>query len=263
MINKTQISQAFRTPSTWPALFLIALARGCKKRTVTIPRNRFSITVGTGRGQGLWCALSGLDYEPELRWLVTKLQPGDAFIDIGANIGIFSLHIARKVGKDGAVYALEPGSAAFRLLSRNLSRNSLDWAHPIKAAASNKPGELTIRGNPDTWNSLSLAGAGPGGETVPVTTLDKLCEERNVGSVQAIKIDAEGVEQAVILGGESLIRRDWPAIVFERTMESDENNPSALLKSWGYELHSLFKSSGQPSPNWLALHPRSGRFSHT
>ena len=61
--------------------------------------------------------------EPELRQLQLFVKPGDVFVDVGANIGLFTLKAARLVGPHGRVVAVEPGLAASELLTANLLRN--------------------------------------------------------------------------------------------------------------------------------------------
>jgi len=241
-------------PQALAAIISAVVARVSKKKYVTIFREGFWIKAGTGKGQGLWCALAGYHYEPELPWLLQWLRPGDTFIDVGANIGIFSLHAARRVGVGGRVISFEPGPMVFELLANNLHRNSLDWATPIQAAVSDKEASLCIFGDPTVWNSLTLKEGARKGKEVRVATLDRFCEEQNIPRVDAIKIDAEGVEPQVMRGAVATIERDCPVIIFETTLAGDVNQPLAFLMERGYSFLTLKNRDGNPSPNTIAVH---------
>ena len=82
--------------------------------------------------------------EPELRQLQRLLSPGDVFIDVGANVGLYALKAARLVGPTGRVLALEPGAEAFGHLTSNLALNDFAWAEPMKVAASDTAGEAVL-----------------------------------------------------------------------------------------------------------------------
>ena len=87
------------------------------------------------REEGIW--------EPyETALLMSLLRPGQVFVDVGANIGYFSLIAARLVGDGGAVYAFEPDPLNFRLLQASVASNGLTRrVHAVSAALAAKEGE--------------------------------------------------------------------------------------------------------------------------
>ena len=105
----------------------------------------------------------GVPYEKTLTLLVTGLHPGDTFIDVGANIGYFTVLAARRVGDTGRVYAFEPHPDARAHLAANLARNGV--AHRVEIcsdALSDVEGgavELFVPGHESSLSTLRPATA--------------------------------------------------------------------------------------------------------
>lgn len=176
--------------------------------------------------------------EPELRALDLFLKPGDRFVDVGANIGLYTLKGASLVGSRGRVVAVEPGAQARRQLADNLALNALGPVDIIGQALSDQPGEAVLHhvdlgGDPQAFSLL--AGDAGSGETVAMTTLDLLVDSLGLDRVDCIKIDVEGYESHVIAGASSTLARWKPTIVFEI------NCPT------------LLRSSIPPEAAWQAL----------
>lgn len=157
--------------------------------------------------------------EPELRELDRLLSPGDVFVDIGANVGLYTLKAARLVGPNGRVLALEPGAEAYRHLVSNLALNAFDWVTALKVAASDSEGEAVLHHVPlgDDPQAFSLVANARAveGETVRTVTLDQLVREQGLDRVDVIKVDVEGAEPMVITGAADTLARLKPAVIFE------------------------------------------------
>jgi FkbM family methyltransferase len=211
--------------------------------------------------------VAGLDYEPELRWLMDQLSPGDVFVDVGANIGIYSLHCGRKVGPRGHVFAVEPCTPAVALLENNVRSNKLsETVTVVHAAAADKAGSLYLSGDPTKWNSLQLSPEPPGSE-IRVTTIDEILAPHRQADqiVKCIKIDAEGAETEVLCGASNTISQHRPIVIFENIFASTHNQAAAWLEQHGYAIHSLDRKSviGQTAVhcrhhalNLIALHKK-------
>jgi FkbM family methyltransferase len=163
--------------------------------------------------------------EPELRYLHLFLKPGDTFVDVGANIGLFALRAASLVGPNGRVVAVEPGADALRMLHSNLAVNPQFRqieVHPI--ALADKVGTATLHHSADGYDpqAFTLLDDGSAGEVVETLTLDELMRRSGNPKVDAIKIDVEGFEPMVLAGALETIRAHRPKIVFEM------NAPPAL-----------------------------------
>jgi FkbM family methyltransferase len=162
-------------------------------------------------------------YESHLAELFGYLiRPGDRCVDVGANIGVHAVRLARLTGQDGEVIAIEPDPDVVRRTQRNIALNGLANVRVISAAASDRAGELRLyRPGPGDTNRARaslhyypyLTGATV---IVPVVTVDDLCAG---APVSLIKIDVEGHEAAVLRGAAGTIARHAPSLVFEHAPE--------------------------------------------
>jgi FkbM family methyltransferase len=138
----------------------------------------------------------------EIRGIVKE---GDTVIDIGANIGYFTILLARLVGPEGKVYAFEPDPRNCHLLQRTVERNG--WTHVIveQKAVSSKAGEFPLFQN-RSWTSNALTPSEHVSTVnVQVVTLDDFLptEQR----ISFVKMDMDGSEPLAIIGMSQLIQR--------------------------------------------------------
>lgn len=154
-------------------------------------------------------------YEPEVAAVFRDvLRPGMAVIDIGANIGFFTMLAASLVGPSGAVLALEPNPANARMAEASRRLNGFNHVTILQAAAGPAPGMLAI--NTSFSNGTTSAideDAVLAVESVACVAVDHLALPGP--RVGLVKIDVEGAEYNALLGSRGLIRRDRPVIVFE------------------------------------------------
>jgi FkbM family methyltransferase len=150
------------------------------------------------------------------------VRPGDRCVDVGANVGVHTIRLARLVGPDGEVIAIEADPEVAQRTCRNVSLNGLANVRVISAAASDQAGEMrlfrpspwdTNRGRASLMHHRYLTGPTT---TVPVTTIDAICAG---DPVALIKIDVEGHEAAVVRGAAETIAKHAPSIVFEYAPE--------------------------------------------
>jgi FkbM family methyltransferase len=187
--------------------------------------------------------------EPELRELQLFVRPGDVFVDVGANIGLFSLKAALIVGRNGRVIAVEPGLAASRLLAENLALNDLPHVRQVRTALADSIGQATLHhvnlGDDPQAFSLLSDGTDSEGENVPVTTLDALAAELGLDRMDCIKIDVEGAEERVIAGARESLGRWHPTVIFEANCPTltDQGLPADgawnQLRDLGYRFYRL------------------------
>lgn len=194
--------------------------------------------------------------EPELRRLDLFLGPGDVFVDVGANIGIFALKGGRLVGSNGRVIAVEPGSDAGRQLAANIALNG--WRHVtiVPKALSSMEGQATLHHIPmgDDPQAFSLI-PGDGheeGEKVETTTLDRLAEQLALPRIDCIKIDVEGAEHLVLEGSRQSLARWHPIVVMEINCPTGAASGAApdtgwkLLTGMGYRFQRLVDGQLKP-----------------
>ena len=180
-------------------------------------------------GDSRLCEMLYFDqFEPETRsFLDAYLRPGDVFLDIGANVGLYTIAAARLVGNGGDVHAFEPCSQTFARLEENVRLNALRSVscHRVALSDENAEAELSLaKDGFDAWNSLGkpYMGETAGHETVRTVTLDSFVKEQRLdGRITAIKIDVEGWENQVLTGAEKLLSAtDAPAMCVEFTEEA-------------------------------------------
>ncbi|MGE0055209.1 MAG: FkbM family methyltransferase [Hyphomicrobium sp.] len=139
------------------------------------------------------------------------VTPGSVFVDVGANVGYFSLMAARLCGPQGKVIAIEPSPAAVRLLRLNL--DNVAHAEIVEKAAGDSHGAVRffVRKNGD-MSSLEYE-HGLQSVLVEIDALDQLLagQER----IDFIKIDVEGFERDVLSGASRVIAKHRPIIYFE------------------------------------------------
>ena len=161
-------------------------------------------------------------YEPELRSVIRTILPrGGIAIDIGANVGWHTLLMARLVGAEGRVVAIEANPSICEQLVRNLAVNRFDHVNVILSAVAETEKTLHFFG-PDSDDPRSATGhvvseADGRMEILSLTArpLDAIAAEAQLARLDFIKIDVEGYEWPVLQGGEHTIANFRPYIVFE------------------------------------------------
>jgi FkbM family methyltransferase len=196
--------------------------------TLAVPQSLQSITAYVLLEQERW-------FEKEMDFLRHWLRPGMTVIDIGANLGVYSVPMARLVGQTGHVFAYEPGSEARRLLERNRELNSvinLDIS-PLALSDRERDGRLVFGGSSEL-NALGDSGAG---EMVHITSLDREDATHSWPSPDFVKIDAEGEEDRILAGGRNFFARHSPLIMFEiRAGDKVNEHLRAFFPTIGYRL---------------------------
>lgn len=142
-------------------------------------------------------------YEPEVwKHVMSEIRPGDVVADIGAFLGLYTLALAKRVGPEGKVLALEPDSENFQALKAHIALNNLsDRIGLFQAAAGDFDGMTsfeTTGGSESHINTFSVGGKGQ----VRCVRLDTLFTGKQV---DIIKIDVEGFEERVLRGAIHLL----------------------------------------------------------
>lgn len=186
--------------------------------------------------------LSGHDYEPHLvRLFRQSIQPGMTVVDIGANVGFYSMLSASLVGSKGRVYSFEPNTENCRLLLMSAALNKFDWLKLFPLALSSENGSAfftpAIGSNGGLLPNVQDTLLSPNCTVVPTMKLDDMV----TAPVHFIKADVEGAEYLALKGGEELIRKHKPIIAMELSVAmagqiSGINAPDFLrwIYSMGY-----------------------------
>ena len=164
------------------------------------------------------------------RMLLGRLNPGSVFVDIGANVGYYSVLARRRVQSSGRVIAFEPNPAVLSVLRRNLELNDMRDVAVFDCALSDKRGSAILYSSPEAshgeasmcdqgWNRASS-------QPIRTERLDDVFP-RDVQRIDVLKIDVEGAEALAFRGGQETIRRFRPWIF-------SEVNPAAA-RAFGFE----------------------------
>lgn len=158
----------------------------------------------TGATGNIYCGLHEFD---DMSFLLHYLRPGDLFIDIGANIGSYTVLASGAVGANTICF--EPMPSTFESLIDNLNLNRLlpPRVFPFNAAVGAKSGMALMVADQDTMNHI-IKGPDYLGRTVsvPVLTLDAVLQEQSQKVPAMIKIDVEGFETDVLTGAENTLK---------------------------------------------------------
>ena len=145
---------------------------------------------------------TGLPEYDDMLFTMRFLKPQDTMIDVGANIGLYSLLAASRTG-GGKVIALEPHPVAADRLRENVELNKLHNVEVLTKAAGSEPGVARLTANLDTINHIVSSGVVANSIDVSVLTLDSLITPGN--EVALVKLDAEGFESACLAGAQRLL----------------------------------------------------------
>jgi FkbM family methyltransferase len=154
-------------------------------------------------------------WEPHLtHWLRQRLKPGDVFVDVGANIGYFSVLGSSLVGPTGGVVALEASPEFHRRLVQHARLNACENVRALNAAVSDKDETLKFvqasSRNTGATSTVPYAGPAESEFEVGAHSLPVLLSDREIERARVIKIDVEGAEGAVVRGLRPVFERLLP-----------------------------------------------------
>jgi FkbM family methyltransferase len=156
--------------------------------------------------------------EPGLAALMlTRLRPGGTFVDVGANLGLYTVAAGRAVGAEGRVVAVEPTPTTAEMLRQNVRLNGL-WesgvveVHECAAGAAPGRARLAVDRADSGHNSLYPEPGSTAEVDVEVVRLDDLIPAG--AEVDVVKIDVEGAELAVLRGMERIVAQNPGIVVF-------------------------------------------------
>jgi FkbM family methyltransferase len=181
---------------------------------------------------GMSLAKYGEYSEGEVVVFKTCLRPGNVVIDVGANIGAFTVPMAKIVGETGMVIAFEAAMINVSLLHTNLQQNSITNVAIIPIAASDKIGEIEVS-KQDALHAYTRPDINEGTFKVPCRTIDSL----NIQKCDFIKIDVDRHEIQVLNGAKETIKRCRPIIYVENEDQQNSEKLIAWLVEHGYRLY--------------------------
>lgn len=153
-------------------------------------------------------------WEPCETWIFRAVvPPGATVLDIGANVGYFTLLAGGLVGPGGRVYSFEPVAEVYDRLQRNVQLNTMQHVHTYNVGLASEPGSRRIFFSPRADSgSTSLApySVDAGNSVVQMTTIDRFIGRAGIERVDLVKVDVEGAEPLVLAGASGLLRKPHP-----------------------------------------------------
>lgn len=201
----------------------------------------------------------GLQEVEQTRCLAGLLRPGQTFVDVGANVGFYSLLASRLVGATGTVVAFEPMPRNIALLHRHVALNNAKNITIVPAACANCTSvDLFCAGENDALGHLAGANgekeSGPAvsrPSIVATLSLDEAAETLGIVP-DVVKIDVEGAELRVLAGAHGILTRSRPVLLLSVHSDQLRDQCLAHLQRLGYELEPLNASSRDAATEFVA-----------
>lgn len=157
----------------------------------------------------------------ELRFCRRNLKQGQRVIDIGANVGHFSLLLSDVVGPEN-IFCFEPMPVAWRRLAENFRINRWSTSHLQNVAVGRSCGAIEFPNpqKPDTTSSLAGTESTVATVPVPMISLDSIASHHSPGTVGLLKIDVEGYEREVFIGAAHFLKTSRPKLVMFESLSN-------------------------------------------
>lgn len=213
-------------------------------------------------GRLIW--LNGVFEEAETAFFKREVRHNDICFDIGGNVGYFSVLMAGRA-TGGHVHVFEPIPLNAAMIRTNLELNALTNATVNQLALSDESGTVTFSVSTDSaYSSMRPTGTFGEARAIDVTmrTLDDHVAANGIARVDVVKVDVEGAEEKVLLGGEKLFRDPArrPRLMMLELYDANlapygatVERIVAMMRDWGYRPHTLTEDGAQLVPLDSAL----------
>ncbi|MBF2004231.1 MAG: FkbM family methyltransferase [Chlorogloeopsis fritschii C42_A2020_084] len=208
---------------------------------------------------GFYLLIDGVYESKSINFIADNLPQNSIFLDIGANIGLFSIKIAKFLGQESQVIAVEASPKIFTYLQHNIKNNYLPNIKALELAITDIDNS-TINFYEPPVDHFGMGSIAPQFHNNPVLvntkTIDTLIKELQIDTVNIIKVDVEGYEYMVFKGGQRLFNSAHPPLIlFEFCDWAESRVPGVnvgdsqrILLEYGYKIWRLedFLSRKQP-----------------
>jgi len=196
--------------------------------------------------------LAGVNYEKfETQLFKDAIKPGCVVVDIGANIGYYTLLAARRAGNTGRVYAFEPGPEAFKLLLKNIQLNNYTNVIPVPKAVADRSTKVKLYLHPVDYCTVSFdernirPEKGYSMETQTVSLDEFFGSDAKEQKIDVIKTDAEGAEGLIVAGADKVLKTPGLTVFFEfwpfglNHIGSDPLQLLEKLRGYGFKIQMI------------------------
>jgi FkbM family methyltransferase len=201
----------------------------------------------------------GLYERGEIAFFRSRFGADMVFVDVGANIGLYSAIALSTPGFRGRVLAIEPHRESRLYLQKTIQSNAAPAGAALicELAASDRPGTLPLYKNPENKgdNRVYPDPLLHGEETVGADSLDNICRRHGISTAQFIKIDVQGAEAMVVRGASRLLAGSADCILMTEFWPyglarcgADGLEYLEMLRDLGFRLYELPDTSGLPAP---------------
>jgi FkbM family methyltransferase len=200
-------------------------------------------------------------YEPVGTSLFNReIHPGQTVLDLGANIGYYTLIAARRTSPKGKVYAFEPDPDNFSLLQKNVERNGYSNVVLVNQAVSDHTGRTRLYLNETNKGDHRIYNPGDGKKfaDIQVAALDDFFKRLDK-KIHFIKMDVQGAEAAALAGMKSLVRANRRLKLFTefepgnlRGFGGDPRKYLQTLQKMGFKLFEASEKEGTIRPTSAA-----------
>ncbi len=196
-----------------------------------------------------WCFVGDHEKDDSFQLSLSLIGAGDLVVDAGANIGLWSIPAARRVGPTGEVHAFEPVPANMQRLTQHLCLNAIARVRCQQRALGDRNGETTFsvpsNGNSGAGGLASREGVKTAIHTA-IVTLDTYCADEGIDRIDLLKVDVEGGETLVFRGATKMLASPMAPIIFFETGDrvsglygSSAKQVKELLHARGYGIYRL------------------------
>ncbi len=233
-------SRGRRLQALWKTLYFDTRTRLLKKPTVAPIGVRSKIICYPGETNSPHAAYRNPPNPREMSVWQKHLKPGDLFMDVGANIGIYTI-FALDLGAE--VIACEPDPHNYQRILEHLGLNGYE-AEVLNVAVADRPGSLLLTQGLDSFNHLVHLNDDEPEDVIEVSAMpiDDIIGDRHVAG---LKIDVEGAESLVIAGAEralmeqriDLMQLEWSNRTYLKNLNVDRDPIADALRNAGYQLY--------------------------
>jgi len=211
-----------------------------------LPLNNSMVLAITPDGSRLLCPIYSASiireiYFSKVYGRVFKPTKGAIVIDVGAHVGIYSVKLAKKVGKQGLILSIEPNTFNYRLLMENIKFNRLsERVIPLNVAAGSFNGKTKLYLNSDAYSGgHSLLPISQQWMQVRIRTLDTIMDKLELNHCDIIKIDVEGYELEVLKGAEHTLEKTSNIVVAAYHTPTEAKKVMEFLKARRFKVYDI------------------------